>query len=119
VARVLVADDDADIRMLLRSVLQLRGWTVVEAVNGFEALRHIRDDEFDIVVLDHSMPVMNGFETARHARMSYTGPIIFYSAYATTALGDEIRASIPGEVHLVSKTDFKGFLAVMEQLFAA
>jgi CheY-like chemotaxis protein len=119
VAHVLIADDDPDVRMLLRSVLQLRGWTVTEATNGFEALRLVREDDFDVVVLDHAMPEMNGFEAARHARMSYAGPIVFYSAYVTPSFDEEIRATIPGDVHLVSKTDFIGFLAVLEQLLAA
>jgi len=68
--RVLVVDDDADIRMIVRATL--RGLAVpveiVEAVDGVEALEHVKAAKPDLVVLDVMMPRMDGFETCRTLR---------------------------------------------------
>jgi len=58
---VLVVDDDADTRLRLRSVLERNGWTVSEAANGEEALAQVERAPPQIIVLDLTMPVMDGF----------------------------------------------------------
>ena len=69
VQRVLVVDDNADIRMLLRAVLGQSGYRVVEAGNGVEALALLHaDDDIDVVVLDVQMPDMDGWEILTRIR---------------------------------------------------
>ncbi|QEE41597.1 MULTISPECIES: MHYT domain-containing protein [unclassified Methylobacterium] len=58
---VLVVDDDADMRHRLRTVLERNGWTVREAGNGCEALDQVRHGVPRLVLLDLTMPVMDGF----------------------------------------------------------
>jgi diguanylate cyclase (GGDEF)-like protein len=67
-ARVLVADDDEDIRACLEVTLSLNGFDVVEARDGVEALEHARRGEPDIILLDVMMPRMNGLEVLRRLR---------------------------------------------------
>ena len=59
---VLVVDDDADVRQLLRRMLEPEGYTVVEAENGRAALERLRDVSPSVVLLDLMMPEMDGFE---------------------------------------------------------
>lgn len=61
-ARLLVVDDNKINRMLLSRSLEQQGHLVETAVNGKEGLEKIRSGEFDLVLLDIEMPVMNGFE---------------------------------------------------------
>ena len=56
----LVVDDEADARAFVRAILEEEGWEVVEAVNGQEGLRNARALMPDLVVLDISMPEVNG-----------------------------------------------------------
>jgi DNA-binding response OmpR family regulator len=59
-ARILVVEDDASLRNILRIWMQLDGHLVAEAANGGDAMRIIREEPPDLVLLDISMPVMNG-----------------------------------------------------------
>ena len=58
---VLVVDDDADMRQRLRSVLERGGWTVAEAGDGADALRQVLHSPPHVILLDLTMPVMDGF----------------------------------------------------------
>jgi len=63
---VLVVEDSITARTLLRSILESAGYSVTTAVDGVDAMTHLRTGEFDIVVSDVDMPRMNGFDlTAR------------------------------------------------------
>ncbi len=62
-ARILVADDEQNIRLLIRRVLERAGHSVAEASNGAEVLQLIRSQRFDVVILDVVMPVKGGIET--------------------------------------------------------
>lgn len=63
--RVLLADDDDDIREVISMLLQDEGWEVVEAKDGAEALTHLLAEDFHAVVLDHRMPKLTGSEVYR------------------------------------------------------
>jgi diguanylate cyclase (GGDEF)-like protein len=67
-ARVLIADDDEDIRTYLEVTLALNGYDVIEAADGVEALERARRGEPDIVLLDVMMPKMDGLEVLRRLR---------------------------------------------------
>ena len=65
---VLVVDDDAGVRQLLRRMLEPAGYTVVEAANGREALERLREAAPGVVLLDLMMPEMDGFEFVAEVR---------------------------------------------------
>ena len=75
-ARVLIVDDEPQIRRVLLTTLASQGYTVVEARNGDEALEHIRHERPDVILLDHNMPGLSGIETCREIRSSSDIPII-------------------------------------------
>ncbi|MGK7878278.1 MAG: response regulator [Xenococcaceae cyanobacterium] len=61
---ILVVDDEAHIRELLKQELEAEGYRVREAENGLEAIEKVKQEHPDLVTLDISMPKMNGFDTA-------------------------------------------------------
>ena len=66
--RVLVVDDDAGIRKMVRMVLESEGYLVTTASNGAEALREIERDRPSVMILDMQMPVLDGWEVAVRLR---------------------------------------------------
>ena len=68
--RVLVVDDDPDVREAVETALELEGHTVTTATDGLAALKRLGQAEFDAVVLDVLMPNLDGFEVCRRLRAS-------------------------------------------------
>ena len=64
-SRVLVVDDYADAREMYSEYLQFSGFDVVQAANGMEALERAVADHPDIILMDLSLPVMDGWEATR------------------------------------------------------
>ncbi len=79
---VLVVDDDPNLREVVRYALAREGWTVREATNGVEALTSLAEFPADIVVLDVTMPEMDGLEACRRLRMTSDVPVVFLSSRA-------------------------------------
>src|SRR6266576_436316 len=80
---ILLVDDEEQIRKLLESSLQRRGYEVAVAFDGIEALRQIRTKMPDLIVTDVNMPNMNGFELTRRLRADHRTarvPIVMLSA---------------------------------------
>lgn len=71
--RALVVDDDAPIRHMLRVVLELEGWEVLEATDGGEAVERAAADQPHAVVLDVMMPVKDGFDVLSELRQTEHG----------------------------------------------
>ena len=82
--RILTVDDELSILRFLRSNLEDRGYTVISATNGEEALHMIEMELPDLIILDVMMPKMDGFEVCRQLREWSQIPIIMLSA-----IGDE------------------------------
>jgi len=78
--KVLVVDDDADLLDLMAYALRRDGFTVVQAVDGEQALQKWKRDEPDLVLLDANMPKLNGFEVCRQIRQASTTPVIMLTA---------------------------------------
>ena len=83
--RILIADDEPDIRLVLRTRLELDGFTVLEARDGAEAVRMAQSDTPDLIVLDVMMPEMDGVEVCNQLRASFATrniPVIMLTARA-------------------------------------
>ena len=81
--RILIADDDADLRQLLRLMLSREGFDIIEAANGIDALARAYDSHPTLVLLDVMMPDIDGFEVCRQLRSderTHRLPILFVSA---------------------------------------
>lgn len=81
--RILVADDAPDNQQLVRIILQRYGYTVEAAKNGLEAVKMALKGNFDLILMDIQMPLMDGYEATRQLRASgYKQPIIALTAHA-------------------------------------
>ncbi len=118
--RVLLAEDNAINQKLASRLIEKRGHAVVVAGNGLEALAELAKQEFDMVLMDVSMPEMDGFEAAAAIRAleKVTGahiPIIALTAHAMK--GDRERCLAAGMDGYVSKPiDPKELFAMIETL---
>jgi two-component system KDP operon response regulator KdpE len=83
-AKILVVDDDPQVRRAFRAILASQGCSVIEARDGNEAIEEIKADSPDLVLLDINMAGIDGFETCRQIRGFSDVPIII-----VTVRGDE------------------------------
>lgn len=78
--KVLVVDDDANIRELISIFLSGEGYTVIEAENGQEALTLLEENNIQIVVVDVMMPEVDGYELTKEVKKYYDIPILMVTA---------------------------------------
>lgn len=77
---ILIADDEAEIRDLLRLYLENSGYDVLEAADGLEALEVLEKEHVDLAVLDVMMPRMNGLYVLKKIRETSNIPVLVFSA---------------------------------------
>jgi CheY-like chemotaxis protein len=96
---VLVADDELGMRETLTDILAQSGYDVQEAADGEAALEAIREDSFDVVVMDVRMPGRDGVAVLREVG-SPPPAVILITAYATESqLADARRANVFAVLH--------------------
>jgi len=101
-ARLLVVDDEPNIRDLLAASLRFAGFEVTTAANGNEALRSVAEHQPDLIVLDIMMPDMDGFTVLRRLRsQGYETPVLFLTA--KDEMEDKIRGLTAGGDDYVTK----------------
>jgi two-component system cell cycle response regulator DivK len=101
---VLVADDKATSRELVRTILENSGYAVIEASDGIEALRNARVSKPDLIILDLHMPGLDGFGVIRELRRDgefAATPVMALTASAMQ--GDRERALSAGFTSYISK----------------
>ena len=79
-SKILVVDDNKEIREIINILLSGEGYQVIEANDGLKALDQIMQHEFDLIILDVMMPKMNGYQTCLEIRKISNAPILFLSA---------------------------------------
>jgi CheY-like chemotaxis protein len=112
---VLCIDDD-ELGLLVRKMtLETAGFEVATATSGRKGLELLGDSDFDLVVLDHSMPEMNGGEVAEQIRSRRPGlPIVLLSAYVTLPEEDVRRV----DAYITKGDSTETLLAMVSQLIA-
>ena len=84
--RILVVDDEPDIRNILHILLSSRGYEVDEAENGLRAVELVRaQPDYDLIILDIMMPGMDGVSACAEIRQHSVAPILFLTAKAQPA----------------------------------
>jgi len=117
--RVLVVDDDVDLRRAIREVFLMRGFAVNTAENGAEAVKMARREHYDIVVSDLRMPEMDGIEVTRRLKSLRRPPrVVLITAYPEWNSYDEARKA--GAERLIGKPVSLGRLvSLIEELAAS
>ncbi len=92
--KILIVDDGDSQRFVLKGFLLREGYLVSEAENGIKALQSVKDQHFDIILLDHKMPGMNGVDVLKEIKR--TNPeiaVVIISAYGTIERAVEAMGS--------------------------
>ena len=118
-AAILLAEDDESMRRFLKKALEKAGHAVVDASQGDEALTELQLREFDLLLTDIVMPVMDGIELARRAaQIDPEMKIMFITGFAAVALNPTNRA--PEEAKVLSKPfHLKDLVQEVERMVAA
>jgi two-component system KDP operon response regulator KdpE len=98
---ILAVDDEPQIRRVLRTTLTARGYTILEAKSGEEALEAVRRERVDLVLLDLNLPGISGLETCREIRSGSDVPIIMLTVHNAEA--DKVQALDAGADDYVVK----------------
>ena len=83
--KILIVEDEANIRELLRLYLEREGYAVIEAENGVEGIKMWKSEKPDMLLLDVMMPVMDGWAVCKEIRAESDVPIIMLTAKGETA----------------------------------
>jgi two-component system, cell cycle response regulator DivK len=102
--RILVVEDQEDNRQIIRDVLAGKDYEIFEAENGEEALAAVAKQRPDLILMDVQLPIMDGYEAARHIKADpalRSIPIIAVTSYALS--GEDKRARAAGCDDYVAK----------------
>ena len=118
---IMVVDDDEDIRYMMRVLLEEDGYRVLEAENGQRALEIAQSRRPDLILMDLSMPVLDGFAATRRLRqLTKFGdvPIIAVTAYDTPEHRTDASAAGVNE-YLTKPVDFVRLDKLLDQFLKA
>ncbi len=118
----LIVEDDSDLREMVRRVLTKEGITVTEAENGRIGLRRVAEKKPDMIFLDLTMPVMNGFDFLTELRKGKTGATIPVVVMTAMDLSPELHNQLNGQVQsILLKGAYPGeaLLAELHKMVAA
>ena len=78
--RILIVDDESNIRELIKKYAQFENYVVDEATNGLEAIKKATENHYDLIIMDVMMPELDGFSAIKEIRKEYDIPAIVLSA---------------------------------------
>jgi len=118
-AKILLAEDDDDMRRFLARALERAGHDVISFSEGASAYERLKAAEFDLLLTDIVMPEMDGIELARRAAELDSGlKIMFITGFAAVALHPDSKA--PKEAKVLSKPfHLKDLVAEIDRMLAA
>ncbi len=109
--KILVVDDEAQIRKVIRLLLEKKGYSIIEAGDGAAAVEIAGKEEIDLIIMDIMMPSMSGIEATAEIRKGSITPILFLTA--RSLVGDKMSAyEAGGDDYLVKP--FSSFELVMK-----
>ncbi|MFA4889875.1 MAG: response regulator, partial [Candidatus Omnitrophota bacterium] len=115
--KILLVDDEANIRTSLADILEKLGYEVIQAANGQEALEKVDKEKPDLVLVDTKMPDMDGIEVCRQIKNieGLNTKVIIYTGYIDAV--DVTRARLAGADDYEVKTqDFGKLLSAVKKL---
>lgn len=78
--KILVVDDEKSIREVIRTYAEFEGHEVVEATDGLDAIEKVREEDFDVIVMDIMMPRLDGFSSYKEIKKIKNIPVLMLSA---------------------------------------
>jgi len=115
-AHILVIDDNAEARLLLKEILEGKGYAVFEAVDGQEALEVLERTLIHLAIVDLDMPRVNGLQFTQRAKAGYPQlPVIMVTAYSQFYSPAEILAA-GVDAFLQKPLDLARLMKAIEQL---
>jgi two-component system cell cycle response regulator CpdR len=119
IRRILLAEDDEDMRRFLVKALQNAGYEVVDFGNGAEAYERLKEEPFTLLLTDIVMPEMDGIELARRAaELDPDLKIMFITGFAAVALNPDSEA--PQDATVLSKPfHLRDLVQEVERMLAA
>jgi CheY-like chemotaxis protein len=120
--KILVVDDEEDVLYVLKATLTVKGYSVITATNGRNAIALARSQHPDLIILDVVMPGMNGGEvSAKLAEHPLTAsiPVIFLTALLTRTEEYEHNHMIDSNITLAKPIDTEALLAQIEGLLGS
>ena len=117
--KILLAEDDNDMRRFLVKALENAGYEVIDYDNGMSAYRRLREEPFELLLTDIVMPEMDGIELARKAsELDPDLKIMFITGFAAVALNPDNHA--PKDAKILSKPfHLRDLVDQVERLLAA
>ena len=79
-SRILIVDDEINIRRVVKEYAEFEGYEVDEAANGMEAVELVKNNDYDLIVMDIMMPKLDGFSTCKEIKKYKSIPVIMLSA---------------------------------------
>ena len=79
-AKILIADDEQKIRLVIREYAEFEGYEVFEAADGMEAVSMCKETKFDAIILDVMMPRLDGFSACKEIKKICSAPVLMLSA---------------------------------------
>jgi CheY-like chemotaxis protein len=116
VASILVVDDEPEIRTLVGQVLREKGYAVLTAANGVEALTRISEQSPDAIVLDLNMPVMDGAAFLSACRCDPLNANVPVALFTTAAGGDVIAENLGVHAYVPKPFDIQRLTEVVGRL---
>ncbi len=114
--RILIVDDEIEIRKVLRLLLENSGYEIVEAADGAKAVEAVREDPtIDLCIMDIMMPAMNGVEAIKKIREFSTLPVLFLTARSLESDKEEAYSG-GGDDYLVKPFSSRELLMKVEAL---
>ena len=111
--KILVVDDDLQMRELLHAFLSFGGYQVESAANGFEALSLVEKGGYNLIITDYEMPILNGVEFVKKVREKWTSlPVLAVSSSDVEVLFLEAGA----DLFILKPFNLKGLREKIESL---
>jgi len=79
-SRILIVDDEANIRLVVKEYAEFEGYTTDEAENGMQAIEMVRNNQYDLIIMDVMMPKLDGYSACKEIKKIKNIPVIMLSA---------------------------------------
>lgn len=95
--KVLIVDDEKDMRDTFRDLLSKRGYEIASARDGYDAIRKVKDSPFDVIFVDMKMPGLTGYQTLKAIKeINHRAKVIIMTGYEVEAL---VRAALAEDAY--------------------